>query len=572
MTNPPENSRSFDWRRWLPWLLFAFALFVRLVGINWGLPNKDRYWSYHPDEPLNLMYARQVRVGAGDFDPGFYNYGTLFLTISSIADTVVGAYAPLPKEPTRADLALLDARSTLAARCLNAVAGAGTVVLVFLMLRRWQSLLASAIGAMLLAVAPGHVVHSRFMTVDVSATFWIAASLYAAFQILPAPEDDPSAGRFQSWKWPLLAGLFAGLSAGTKYNGALVLIALCAVLAMARPRLWPAKIGAALVACMAAFFASTPGSLTNNAQFVKDLKFELAHSKSGHGLVFEGMPPSGLVHLTNLIVGIGLISILLSIAGLAIGSRSKSPAPIAMALFVATHYLMLSRAELAFLRYTFPMYVGIAFGLGWFVGTLQANEKLGKAMAALAMLGVGGLPFGDGLMATGRYTVAMAGTDSRDAVIRYFNAATASTVRVGAVADLWFYSPPYFPEANAPRFVPEDARESARVEGPFSSPARPEYYMPAGEAKSDWDVRLLTESKPEFVVFSSFEMGDLERLSRQSGLSAPIQSQVDQYKAFILELEKSYEGAFFAGFPAGTVHDMDYIRPQIWVWKRKAKS
>ena len=73
-----------------------FALLWRLIGINWGLPNDLHAQSYHPDEPVNLLVAQQVDISKGDFEPGFYNYPTLYLTALRVVSDMTSAYTGAP--------------------------------------------------------------------------------------------------------------------------------------------------------------------------------------------------------------------------------------------------------------------------------------------------------------------------------------------------------------------------------------------------------------------------------------------------------------------------------------------
>lgn len=96
------------------------------------------------------------------------------------------------------------------------------------------------------------------------------------------------------------------------------------------------------------------------------------------------------------------------------------------------------------------------------------------------------------------------------------------------------------------------------------------YVPPNPDERFDWDVRLLEERKPEYVVFSSFETEGLERLRRQTSLSELERLLVDRYVAFAERLQKEYESYGTFGGTGSQVHDIEYIRPYLWVWKRKS--
>ena len=406
--------------------------------------------------------------------------------------------------------------------------------------------------------------HSRFMTVDVFATFLCAATLYGALRLLPKNADDPPPNY---WKWALWGAAFAGLAAGTKYNAVVVLIAPIVALVWVRPTRWPAMLAAAVFVAAVAFFVATPGAITNSEKFMTDLTYELNHSRTGHGLVFEGAGSSIALHAVNLIVGVGLLATGLGFAGLIWGSARKH-APIAVVgSFALLYLLVLSRAEIAFLRYTFPLIPCLGFGVGWLVSLVKGIPKWDRAAIAVAILAIGGLPLGDGLYASGRIVAAMAGMDSRDAIARYFlTMPVDKPMSIGVVEDTWFYTPPFYPEANAPRFVSVEARDDAMRS--LSSPRIVRHIGPNGE-RSDWDIGLLESDRPLYVVYSSFESGDLERLSRTPNLRPEIQAQVDAYVTFKKRLEADYVLQVVLSGLGTTVHDMEYVRPTLWVWKRK---
>src|SRR5439155_15339527 len=85
---------------------------------------------------------------------------------------------------------------------------------------------AGLLAGLALALAPLHVQHSHFMTVDVPATLWVAVALWCALRAL----ETPTRG------WFAAAGVAAGLAAGTKYNAGLVLLSVLAANGLAARR------------------------------------------------------------------------------------------------------------------------------------------------------------------------------------------------------------------------------------------------------------------------------------------------------------------------------------------------
>src|SRR5947208_16023258 len=65
--------------------LVLFAVVLRAWGLEWGLPHAGRYYPYHPDESVLLDAVCRVNPLWGDFAPGFYRYGTLYIFLARLA-------------------------------------------------------------------------------------------------------------------------------------------------------------------------------------------------------------------------------------------------------------------------------------------------------------------------------------------------------------------------------------------------------------------------------------------------------------------------------------------------------
>ena len=561
MASQPESlTPSSSWGGRLAAGLFLFALALRLLGIGWGLPNALHNQSYHPDEFVIWTYSQQIEPAKLKFDPGFYNYGTLYLTTLNVASSVVGAYFR-GAEGESPWLAI--GRAHLAGRVLSALCGAGTVLLVFLILRRRTNLFGAALGAAVLAVAPGHVVHSRFQTVDVMATFLLAGALFFALELL-VPEAER---RLSDSRLVVLSGVLAGLSAGTKYTGILALLALFAALALAR-RAGALRQGATgTVAALVAFVVATPGAVLNFGNFLKDVRYEMLHTGSGHGLVFLAYPSGFITHVVNLFIGMGALLTLLGVAGLVGGAWRRRQGALVLLAFAVPYYVLIGRAEVMFMRYTFPLMVVLAVGFGCLLGWAHTRRGWRMALVALGIVGVGGLD-GGGAYGSATMTAWMMGEDPRDAAARELlaEAKKGSLASVGVPSDPWFYTPPLYPDTGLPRSVPFEARERARKQA-----VRPTViqHVDAAGAREDWDVRLLLEDKPDAVTFSSFEWNDPARLAGVKDLEPGVASLVARAAVFRRVLEHSYRLDRIYGYPTVPVHDLQYIRPTVWVWKRK---
>jgi hypothetical protein len=577
-TPPPQAPASLfeRLRPHFPWLLFAAALALRLWGIGWGLPDDKRHWSYHPDEPVLYAYSQQIEPAKLDFEPGFYNYGTLYLTLLRVTSDVARTYSNAgPVEGGEPQIWMEMRTAHLGGRIVSALAGAGTAVVLFLMLRRRLGDPAALAGALVVAFAPGHVVHSRFQTVDVLAAFFLSLSALFALRLLPGgkkeAEDPPQPAA--AMRQALWCGVFAGLSAGTKYTGILglfTLFAAAAYLPRGR-RLAPALAGAG--AALAVFLLATPGAFLNSAKFLEDFRYEMQHTSQGHGLVFAGLPSGFFWHLYNLVIGVGPLLVLLGLGGAGAALRKGHPEAFALAAFALPYYLLIGRAEVLFLRYTFPLLILLAFGVAWLVRWSSDRGGAARWLPAFVIAGLGGL-LGGGLASSAVSGVWMSQPDPRDQVQTLLQGKEGT---VGLVSDPWYYTPPFYPETGAPRWIPFEARHRLMLEAESPSLAR---FLPENPAERfDWDVRLL-DQEPEFVVFSSFETEGYDRLRILPNLQPEPKLHVERFVAFYERLKSEYElEATFGETRAaggridlafGGVHDLMYVRPLMWIWKRKA--
>lgn len=528
---------------WIGFGLFLLAFGFRLIGINWGLPNNLHNQSYHPDEPINFAASQQIDPAHLKFTPGFYNYGTLYLTMAKVASN----YCPPLESSTEDAIAVYERCCLLAGRMLSALAGAGTAWVIFALLRRRTVTFGAVFGALAVGVAPAFVVHSRFMTVDVTATFLIALSLYFALRLIPDQEGAEPANYI---RWAILAGLFAGLTTSTKYAGALVILALYAAIAIARRPDWLRLAVLGTFAALLAFIATTPGVLLDQERFKADFGYELAHSASGHGLVFVDTPPGYIAHIIGMSVGFGTLAMLAGLVALGYAAYKKHTWSWIVLSFALPYYLLIGHSEVKFLRYEFPLYIGLAIAIGWVVG--QAHRK-GNWLAVIAgIIAVGGQ-----LRDCVQYNVWMATQDPRDQAGQFFKSEAAKHpgLTVGVTDDPWFYTPALYKD---------------------SAMSRPEWAMlgpqKMSEATDPTVVNFTPDQKPDYVTYSSLESYDLERLENAKNLSSEDQARVDQWKAKQARLDQEYvKFQLYGGVevPRFYEEDLEYVHPYVYVWKRK---
>ena len=570
---PAERLKWFKPGKAMATGLFLLALLIRLPGLGWGLKNDLHNASYHPDEPVIFGASRAIVPGQGQFLPGFYNYGTLYLTMLRVASDITTTYTGGPKpgygwSPTDPDRTDWDwvSRCHLAGRFISALAGAGTALLAFFIGRRSFGFAAGGIAGLVMAIAPAFVMHSRFQTVDVVAMFFLTCSMFQAVKIA-------TGGNGGTWlRAALWCGLFAGLSAGTKYTGGLALFSLYAALGLVSKGQTTAALKAAAAgtgAAVAAFFLTTPGALLQTTSFLRDLAYEREHMASGHDIVFTGTPSAFLYHLINLGIGIDALLAVLGVAGLLWAAYRRHGWALVLLAFWVPYYLVISRAEVKFIRYSIPLELAVAVGCGYAMVAAHRRGGWGRIAVGLGILGFGGVG-GGGLASTLITTRKMMGIDPRDETSAYLRTQGG---RVGIPRDTWFWSPPLFPNSAEPRSVPAPLRLQQ-----MQTEANPpiDFVVNDDGGFTEWDPRLVTAQKPDHITFSSFEYLPVERLRSFKDLPGDQQGLINTANLFVDDLQSTYEPDKAFGSPVSSwlpeelmPEDFLYAQPIVWVWKRK---
>ena len=538
------------WARWFGPAIFVVALALRIVGIGWGLPNDLHNESYHPDEPINVHFAQRIEPLQLKFTPGFYSYGTLFLTLFRIAalnHTMGDNFAGhADQEEERAAI--------LAGRVISALAGAGCCWVLFCLLMRRTHPLGAAFGALALAVSPAFVVHSRFATVDVTATFFFTLSILFALRLLP---DQAGIAPSHFIRWAVLAGVFAGLSAGTKYTGGIGLVGVYAAIIYAKEADRVRLAVLATAAAVLAFLISTPAVLLDTTNFVAGLQYEMVHIATGQGLVFVDTPPAAIEHIFSLEIGIGFLVFIFGLFGLGYAAFKRYPWAIVVLAFSIPYYLIISRGEVKYLRYTFPLYPAICGGFGWIAGQAHLRrDQRGRIVA-----GAGIIALGMQALQTNQFTFWMVAQDPRDQAGQFFKGLgkTQPNLSVGVTDDPWFYTPALYKD------VPM-TRAQWFLEGPqiMAQATQPKvvYYRPFQDPNT----------KPDYVTYSTLKSYDLERLKDARDLSSDNQALIDQWKATQAALANDYTlYACYGGVEPPRIYreDLEYVHPYVYIWKRK---
>ncbi len=190
-------------------LIISIGLALRLYGIGHGFP-----YIYNVDEPALVRSASQIRF---DINPKHFDWPHMHFYLNYLLFTAFSA--------ARSVIQMAGLKSSLIAsfpllwrdplifyylaRAFNAFLGTGTILVMYFIGSKLMGRKAGVVSALAMALFPYHVWASHFALIDVPMTFWFSLSVLFSINIYKE-------GR---WKDYILAGLFAGFSASTKYNG-----------------------------------------------------------------------------------------------------------------------------------------------------------------------------------------------------------------------------------------------------------------------------------------------------------------------------------------------------------------
>ena len=169
------NPWPSPWPLWL--LVVAVALVPRLIGLRYGLPAV-----YNPDEVA--IMSRTLAFAKGDLNPHNFLYPTFYFyalfawegltAVLAVATRAVESFGAFQREffidPTRV---------FVAGRLLTALLGTATVVATGVLGSRVSLRSVGPLAALLLAVAPLHVLNSHYVKHDVPVTLLIVLAYLA---------------------------------------------------------------------------------------------------------------------------------------------------------------------------------------------------------------------------------------------------------------------------------------------------------------------------------------------------------------------------------------------------------
>jgi dolichyl-phosphate-mannose--protein O-mannosyl transferase len=280
----------------------------------------------------------------GDMNPHFYHWPSLLLYLNVLATIpyylfgkLVGVFQTLESilAPVEVAIGVTYAPMptiVLLGRFLSIGFGIGSVLLAYLIGRRvtsraWAGLLA----ALLVALSPSTVWHSRWITPDTMAVFFTLASVYASLLVYQE-------GKTRHY---IIAAVCIGLAASSKYNAVLAMLPLLVahILRHGRQSLKIRDLYVAVFLSALTFLHTTPFALLDSHAFYEGLVFDSQHYATGHAGMEGDTVRWYLSHLWNTSGPI----LLLALVGMVWGIASRSKETAILSAFPIVYLPLISR-------------------------------------------------------------------------------------------------------------------------------------------------------------------------------------------------------------------------------------
>ena len=501
-------------------IIIVISAYLNYTGIHWSLPNDSHYYSYHPDEGINIGGA--IRIFGGAKEPGFYNYSSLYFYLVAYALSFASSFGILNLGET---LTADNLRTIyLCGRMTSVIFSVLTVALVMLTGFRLKQKKIGLAAGLFCATCPIFVMHSKFIAVDVTCGFFVALAVFIAtfinFQkerISPFSKEER-----KNFLLPLILSCVAsGLAAGTKYNGLLIIIVpLCIVIFCLIKKQISVKDFILLLitggfCTLLTFLITTPGVFLNTQQFIKDFTYELHHVKTGHGDEFLNTGV-GLIYTfkENMRFGCGIIFSIFAIISMILGVFSKNKFIQSLSIFTLIYYISISTGQVRFARYLIPVLPAFSILIAFCIFNYISHKK--HIILEFVGIFLCLLIFIPNLVNSTVIDKCMTIREMRDATIVLV---TLENKAIGLPTVPWFYSPPWTKETSVMR---QKRYEYAMACKEYNLKCQP-------EEENEWNVEYLKQEKPEYVIISSIESFHKERTKNP------------KYLAYMEYLNKDYE-------------------------------
>jgi hypothetical protein len=339
--------------RALPWLFIAaLALGLRLYGLRFGLPAV-----YNPDEVA--IMSRTLAFAKGDLNPHNFLYPSFYFYalfawegLTAVLAVATRALDSLPA--FQREFFLDPTRVFVAGRLLTALLGTATVIATGFLGARIGAAFLGPIGAILLAVAPLHVLNSHYVKHDVPVTLLIVLAYLAYDRLWNRPPDrlrqgygEAGALRAKAEVPLIVAAAITGAAFSTHYYA--IFLAVPLAWSAARHARGPADavrriaiaaaISAVVFFLLSPFLLVEPGTAWRDIRANREIVVDRAVGDFGYA---AGLARYGQMLLLD---SVGLPTAILALVGVVLSARRDARRtlwllafPVPFLLFIASTY------------------------------------------------------------------------------------------------------------------------------------------------------------------------------------------------------------------------------------------
>lgn len=192
--------------------VLILGLFLRLYGIEGGLPSENYFQSYKSDENIYLRSLSQMNPAKLDFNTHFFVYGAWHFYELGLTLKVAEGLGLLSLKHDREYFYRHPrefGKLYRVGRSLSVFYAVLTIWLLFIIGQRIGGAALGLWAALFLAVMPAAVVNSHYLKADASVSFWVTLLLLFLMQIFQS-------GRTRDY---VFSGLALAFAAGAQQNG-----------------------------------------------------------------------------------------------------------------------------------------------------------------------------------------------------------------------------------------------------------------------------------------------------------------------------------------------------------------
>jgi 4-amino-4-deoxy-L-arabinose transferase-like glycosyltransferase len=433
------------------------GLSIRAWGIGYDLP-----YIYHPDEPYYIVIIQNI-FKTGDLNPHFFNYPSLFFYINALAYIpyfLIGKFMGILHTPNDIlpPITLIQGvtiaqlpTTVLLGRMVSICFGVGAIVLAYLIGRQVSGRTAvGLIAALMVAVSPTNVYHSRLITPDTILTFFVLASLLASILVYQ---------QGKTWQY-IVAGLCVGFAASSKYNGGMIILPLLLAhsLHYGKTSLKQTKLYLALLFCGIGFLLTTPYAILDSVKFLTDFRFEAHHYSTGHAGMDGNSPAWYLDHLWKTAGGLYLLAVI----GIFYGAIRHPKQTSLLLIFPLIYFIWISSFVVRNARTILPMIAFLFLFAAWLLVDLFEKIKSirAKQVRWLSVSVVAGLSIIALVLATSKTiadTLYLTTVNSRETSRIWIDENLPPGARIGIESYSPFVNPSRFSVVGIPIMIEHDA-------------------------------------------------------------------------------------------------------------------